>query len=109
MDCLKEEEDEEEEEDTNNDNDDDDDDDDDDKDDKDDKDDNDVAYLMNLRGKQSQLEVVTNLSTFLDELLEGKKTAEIEQIITATLNETLRGAEMKRSHAIKKLLLLVIP
>jgi hypothetical protein len=99
LDCLKEEEDEEEEEDTNNDNDDDD----------DDKDDNDVAYLMNLRGKQSQLEVVTNLSTFLDELLEGKKTAEIEQIITATLNETIRDAEMKRSHAIKKLLLLVTP
>ena len=78
LDCLKEEED------TN-----------DDGDDKDGNEDAVVAYLMNQRGKQSQLEVVTNLGTFLDELLEGKRTMTVtEWIVNATLNKTIRDAEM---------------
>ena len=78
LDCLKEEED------TN-----------DDGDDKDGNEDAVVTYLMNQRGKQSQLEVVTNLGTFLDELLEGKRTMTVtEWIVNATLNKTIRDAEM---------------
>ena len=63
-----------------------------------------IASLINQR-RQSQLEEVTNLGVFLDELVKGKKTmAETERIITAALNETIRNAERKRNSALKKLL-----
>ena len=77
---------------------------DDDDDDSDGGDDGAIASLIHQRA-QSQLEEVTNLGFFLDELVKGKKTmAETERIITAALNETIRNAEMKRNSALKKLL-----